>query len=740
MAIVEQQKNKVAQSEKFESNNFSIHQSPEVFAILSDQLYSDKIKAVIRELSTNAVDSVIEAKTFDRGYDVFLPDSLNPYFYIRDYGTGLSHEDCMGLFATYFGSTKTDSNDYTGQFGLGSKSPFAYTDNFTIVSYKDGIQRTYTACINEDNYPEIKFLDECETTEHNGIKIQFAVKNYDCSEFNAKASGVYKWFDYKPNVINSNDDWEIKEIKHVLGEEKDWLITGQRYDDPIVVMGDIAYPINNLPEQKEFDDTYRSILNGLVLYFDVGELKPTPSRESISLKSRDVIKICEKIKCVVSQLKGYISRKFDNCDSLWDARLLSKSLFNSFQSPLHHIGSMFSSGDFTYEGHNITHDRISSNWSELSHLRDEEDIARFKIYKFTTYSDKRSRHLANAKKSRKDSFKVDERFEFFEDDLDRGGNARLKKYAEETQKPVYLLSFDSDETRTQFMDKVGFLDSHISVTSDLPAPNRTSYRSGSGVRKEKVFQLDCVFPSETNRSECWDSTIVDVNNDEGIYVEINRYNILCLDGREISAYEVCKEIIEPLYDGLFSLKHDMPEKYLDEREGRKHRLKIHGVKKSASKKYKVSENWIKFFDLIEKLLVEEKSELLRTIDKSTKAHDSLGLVDTFFKFIKQEGDSFGSKYSKALNELINIKDSANTNEMKSIKLFLMNIKYKAGMDISIETDALISRERMEHLEKQLFSKYPVLKGLYAIPDYYRPSEEIDFKIWQDYVDLLDSIN
>jgi len=70
----------------------------------------------------------------------------------------------------------------------------------------------------------------------------------------------------------------------------------------------------------------------------------------------------------------------------------------------------------------------------------------------------------------------------------------------------------------------------------------------------------------------------------------------------------------------------------------------------------------------------------------------------------------------------------------------MNMKYKAGMDISIETDGLISGERMEHLEKQLFSEYPVLKGLYAIPDYYRPSEEIDLKIWQDYVDLLDSIN
>ena len=68
--------NTIQRSSDFQSTNYKIEATAKAFSILSDGLYSNKIKAVVRELSTNAVDSVIEAKTFDRGYDVLLHDSL----------------------------------------------------------------------------------------------------------------------------------------------------------------------------------------------------------------------------------------------------------------------------------------------------------------------------------------------------------------------------------------------------------------------------------------------------------------------------------------------------------------------------------------------------------------------------------------------------------------------------------------------------------------------------------------
>lgn len=43
------------------SSGFNIAQTSKMFKILSDSLYSDKIMAVIREISTNAQDAHIES-------------------------------------------------------------------------------------------------------------------------------------------------------------------------------------------------------------------------------------------------------------------------------------------------------------------------------------------------------------------------------------------------------------------------------------------------------------------------------------------------------------------------------------------------------------------------------------------------------------------------------------------------------------------------------------------------------
>ena len=116
------------------SNQFSIAQTSKMFKILSDSLYSDKVMAVIRELSTNANDAHIAAGNRNP-FKVTLPTQTNPNFTVRDYGTGLSQEDMEELYTTYGASNKNDSNDFTGCLGLGSKSPFAYTKSFTTTSY-----------------------------------------------------------------------------------------------------------------------------------------------------------------------------------------------------------------------------------------------------------------------------------------------------------------------------------------------------------------------------------------------------------------------------------------------------------------------------------------------------------------------------------------------------------------------------------------------------------------------------
>jgi len=68
-----------------EIGEFRIRNSAKAFNILSSGLYANKIKAIIRELSCNAIDSHTAAGT-TQPFEVHLPTTLEPWFSIRDFG------------------------------------------------------------------------------------------------------------------------------------------------------------------------------------------------------------------------------------------------------------------------------------------------------------------------------------------------------------------------------------------------------------------------------------------------------------------------------------------------------------------------------------------------------------------------------------------------------------------------------------------------------------------------------
>ena len=70
------------QSNDFESVSFGIKESglSHIFNVLRNQLYSDKVLAVIREYSTNAVDAHIEVGQADKPIKVTLHTQMTPEF------------------------------------------------------------------------------------------------------------------------------------------------------------------------------------------------------------------------------------------------------------------------------------------------------------------------------------------------------------------------------------------------------------------------------------------------------------------------------------------------------------------------------------------------------------------------------------------------------------------------------------------------------------------------------------
>ena len=161
-------------------------------------------------------------------------------FRSRDYGTGLTHEQVQNIYTTYFESTKTESNAFIGALGLGSKSPFSYTDNFTVTAIKDGVRGVYSAFINGEGVPSIALMHSENTDQPNGVEIQFAVTDrYDFDKFRSEARQVYTYFKLRPVVSGGEQEIAFRDVQY---KDKN-IIPGVHYVDgrgSIAVMGNIA--------------------------------------------------------------------------------------------------------------------------------------------------------------------------------------------------------------------------------------------------------------------------------------------------------------------------------------------------------------------------------------------------------------------------------------------------------------------------------------------------------------------
>lgn len=302
-----------------EIGEFRIRNSAKAFSILSSGLYANKIRAIVRELSCNAVDSHAAAGRKDVPFEVHLPTTLEPYFAIRDFGTGLSHYQVTQIYTTYFESTKTASNEFIGALGLGSKSPFSYTDNFTVTAIQNGRKGIYSAFINGDGVPSIALMMEETTDEPSGVEVKFGVNDrWDFDKFCEEARSVYTYFQLRPNVTGVSD-FGFRDIEYL---DKD-IIPGvhsvdDRYGRSTAVMGNIAYPIE-IPNAESNLGSLRKLLEcGLELHFEIGELDFQASREGLSYIPETVASIKAKLETLNASLAGKLATEADAIANLWD--------------------------------------------------------------------------------------------------------------------------------------------------------------------------------------------------------------------------------------------------------------------------------------------------------------------------------------------------------------------------------------------------------------------------------------
>lgn len=303
-------------------STFTIKATSKAFDILSSGLYSDKIRAIVRELSCNAHDSHVAAGKADTPIEVKLPTSLDQTFYVKDFGTGLSHDEIIQIYTTYFESTKTESDDFIGQLGLGSKSPFSYAPTFTVEARHNGVKRVYTCFKNEQGMPAISLMGEAETTEENGLTVALAVKRDDIDKFTEAARKVYMYFDPKP-VVKGYHAFEAYHINHTIAGSN-WKIRnagyGARMEGPYVIQGFVAYPIDSsiFHDRGMSGAAIKLLRTNIDLYVDIGQVEVAASREALSYDLRTVNNLAKVIEQVASEMRGSFQAEFDKCTTQWE--------------------------------------------------------------------------------------------------------------------------------------------------------------------------------------------------------------------------------------------------------------------------------------------------------------------------------------------------------------------------------------------------------------------------------------
>ena len=344
----------VETSEMKQEQSFGIADMGLVFEILRNKLYSNKPLAICREILCNARDAHREIGTPKKPIEIYMPHHIDPQLRIKDYGTGISPDRMENIFLKYGGSTKRETDEQTGGFGLGAKTPFAYTDSFGILTITEGVKRTYLAYIDETRIGKIALTNEEKTNEPNGTEIIIPVQKNDFGLFINHIASVVQFWSVKPQVFNC-DNFETKmskiEIELCGNGWKSWKQMGyynRHYYKPYLLIDEIKYEI-----PREFWNRGNPQLSNspLVFEFQTGEISLSASREAVEFDEKTAKKIEERFenykatlnKCLqekINKTKDYLeaikiyhhSRKenaIDVGEILWDgSKLPTEKLFS----------------------------------------------------------------------------------------------------------------------------------------------------------------------------------------------------------------------------------------------------------------------------------------------------------------------------------------------------------------------------------------------------------------------------
>lgn len=496
--------------------SFGIVFDAKMAKILSDGLYADKIGSIIREICCNAHDAHVQVGNPTEPFDVHLPNMFEPWFSVQDRGPGLDPQQVRNIYTIYGCSTKTDSNDVIGQLGLGSKSPFSYTDAFTVVSVKNGRRNVYSMFKDESGMPSCAAMGPGEdTTEPNGVRVEIPVATKDFKEFSTKCCTVLRWFKTTPNIVGATVSIVPPQVR-VQGQG--WFLekNNQRnaygyYQDrePIALMGNVAYPIDykSLTGSSELQ---RSMLTvGPVFEFDIGDLEVAASREALGYDARTIKAVLDRCTVMANELARSIEQQITACSTLWQAKAARQRLLQE-----HNLGNVLGKYRFKWQGVEFDNSTAGLKISDLYTPDDyKHHIAPARRMSRSYCKTERIAHGAELRVNCDNNDLV-----FVMDNNSNGLVSKLVHYRETHSTSAYFIIFRPSQLKTE-QEILNMLGNPPCVvrSNDLPKPPTEARSSNNTVSKYTQWNNNLELGSQVDDT-------VDLA-DGGFYIPTERWNI-----------------------------------------------------------------------------------------------------------------------------------------------------------------------------------------------------------------------
>ena len=279
---------------------------------------------MIQEISSNAKDANAEAGNAHIPVEIKVPNALDTNLVISDHGIGINPSRMNDIFKKIGNSTKRDDNKFDGAFGIGSKIPLAYTDQFTVKTIteegSDLVCRVYAIVRRDDFSIKIMTLgdpriinssdDACD--QHTGTSITIPVQARDVSEVRQGVIDKTEFWHVRPTITGANVD----ELKY---PERKWFYTCDdfkfslddvhSYDDNTAVeaiINGVRYPVQSTRNGMA-GVNYPYFRGKIFLNFKVGELQPALNREALQYDEKSIALLLERINSAVATIKKNIS-------------------------------------------------------------------------------------------------------------------------------------------------------------------------------------------------------------------------------------------------------------------------------------------------------------------------------------------------------------------------------------------------------------------------------------------------